>query len=110
MRIAVYGLWHLGCVTAACLAATNHVVVGLDRNELIVTDLQQGQAPMYEPGLTALIAQGLQAQRLSFTTQPIEALHEAQVLWVTFDTPVNDRNEADVKFVRTQLNYIAPVL
>ena len=30
MRIAVYGLWHLGCVTAACLAAANHVVVGLD--------------------------------------------------------------------------------
>jgi UDPglucose 6-dehydrogenase len=110
MRIAVYGLWHLGCVTAACLAAANHVVVGLDLDERVVTDLQQGQAPLHEPGLTALIAHGLQAQRLSFTTQPSEALHEAQVLWVTFDTPVNDRDEADVEFVRKQLDHIATAL
>jgi UDPglucose 6-dehydrogenase len=73
-------------------------------------ELQQGQAPLHEPGLTALIAQGLQTQRLSFTTQPIAALHEAQVLWVTFDTPVNDRDEADVEFVRAQLEHIAPAL
>jgi UDPglucose 6-dehydrogenase len=110
MRIAVYGLWHLGCVTAACLAAARHVVVGLDRDARAVTDLQQGQAPLHEPGLTDLIAQGLQTQHLSFTTQSVEALHAAQVLWVTFDTPVNDRDEADVEFVRTQLEHIAPAL
>jgi UDPglucose 6-dehydrogenase len=110
MRIAVYGLWHLGCVTAACLAAARHVVVGLERDAHVVTELQQGHAPLHEPGLTDLIAQGLHTQRLSFTTQPAEALHAAQVLWVTFDTPVNDHDEADVEFVRTQLEHIAPAL
>jgi UDPglucose 6-dehydrogenase len=110
LRIAVYGLWHLGSVTAACLAAANHVVVGLDLDERVVTDLQQGNPPLYEPGLSALIESGLKEKRLSFTNQPLGALHDAQVLWVTFDTPVNDRDEADVEFVRTQLDRIAPVL
>ena len=86
------------------------MVVGLDLDERVVTDLQQGKPPLYEPGLTALIESGLKEKRLSFTNRPLGALHDAQVLWVTFDTPVNDRDEADVEFVRTQLDQIAPAL
>lgn len=108
MRIAVYGLWHLGCVTAACLASAGHQVVGLDLDEPVVDDLRRGKPPLHEPGLEALIATEMAAERLAFTTSPDTAFRDAEVVWVAFDTPVNDRDEADVAFVRTRLETAAP--
>jgi UDPglucose 6-dehydrogenase len=110
MRIVVYGLWHLGCVTAACLAEAGHHVVGLDLDEPVVRDLRQGRAPLHEPGLDDLIGAALANGRLTFTTTAAEALAEADVVWVAFDTPVDDQDEADVGFVRDRLEAVAPAL
>jgi UDPglucose 6-dehydrogenase len=108
MRIAVYGLWHLGCVTAACVAARQeNRVVGFDVDEPLIDGLKRGQPPIEEPGLRELIGAGLENGRLAFTPSPQDALAGADVLWVTFDTPVNDRDEADVAFVRERLERIA---
>lgn len=74
MRVAVYGLWHLGYVTAACCAAGGHDVVGLDLDEPVVNDLKRDLPPLHEPGLNELIAAGTAAGRLSFTTDPHAAL------------------------------------
>ncbi|HJT79431.1 MAG TPA: nucleotide sugar dehydrogenase [Gemmataceae bacterium] len=110
MRITVYGLWHLGCVTAACLAEAGFHVTGLDPEEPVVADLRQGRPPLHEPGLAELTAAGLAARSLTFTTSPDEALRDADVLWVTFDTPVNEQDEADLPFVRERLEAVAPHL
>jgi UDPglucose 6-dehydrogenase len=110
MRITVYGLWHLGCVTAACLAEAGHRVVGLDEEERVVAELRQGRPPLYEPGLADLIAQGLTAGRLSFTTQATEALAEAEIFWITIDTPVNENDEADIPAVLARLQAVADAL
>lgn len=104
MRITVYGLWHLGCVTAACLAEAGHDVVGLDRDATIINGLRNGQPPLFEPGLTELIREQTAAGRLRFTSDPAEAAAGSELTWVTFDTPVNDQDEADVDFVRGELN------
>jgi UDPglucose 6-dehydrogenase len=110
MRIVVYGLWHLGCVTAACLAAAGNRVIGFDPDEQVVADLQRGQPPLHEPGLADLVAAGLSSGHLSFTADSAAALHQADVLWVAFDTPVNDQDEADVAFVRARLDSIAEAI
>src|SRR5262249_28822248 len=107
MRIAVYGLWHLGCVTAACLAEAGNEVAGLDVDETLVGELQQGRPPLFEPGVEELIKSELATGRLRFTSTPAGAFHEAEVVWVTFDTPVNDHDEADVAFVQRRLDTIA---
>src|SRR4029077_1498101 len=57
-----------------------------------------------------LTAEGIRTTKLTFTAEPADALREADVLWVTFDTPVNDRDEADVSFVRRQLEALSPHL
>jgi UDPglucose 6-dehydrogenase len=106
MRVAVYGLWHLGCVTAACLAEAGHDVVGLDLEQSVVDDLRRGRAPLLEPGLDELIAAGLAQKRLRFTAVPTEALTDAEIVWVAFDTPVNDLDEADVDWLRQRLDCI----
>src|SRR5829696_4610240 len=107
MNVTVYGLWHLGCVTAACASAAGNKVVGLDLDRKVVDDLRAGKPPLHEPGLGELVGAEMKAGRLSFTSEPAEALRGADVVWVTFDTPVNERDEADVGSVRRALDRIA---
>jgi UDPglucose 6-dehydrogenase len=106
MRVIVFGLWHLGCVTAACTAEAGNQVVGLDPDADLVERLGRGVVPVQEPGLADLIGGGQQSGRLSFTSDARAALADADVLWVTFDTPVNARDEADVASVRSRLEAI----
>ena len=56
MKICVQGLWHLGSVTAACLAYVGHDVVGLDDDLSNINNLNHGKAPLFEPGLDKMIA------------------------------------------------------
>jgi len=110
MRVVVYGLWHLGCVTAACTAAGGHRVIGLDTDQKVIADLQQGKAPIQEPGLNELLGQQIASGNLSFTTDAHSALADAQVMWVTFDTPVTDQDEADVDFLIQRLDVVADLV
>ena len=106
MNVAVVGLWHLGTVTAACLAAAGHRVVGLDFDERTVQRLQAGQPPVAEPGLDAL----LKSANLSFTTDIAEAVGDAHVVWITYDTPVDEDDRADVEFVVERATQLLPHL
>ena len=101
-KIAVLGLWHLGCVTTAC-CAKHFQVVGLDFDERNIAKLNSGIAPLFEPGLDALIAAGIAAKKLSFTTDAKIACADVDVLWLCYDTPVNDNDESDVELVLANL-------
>lgn len=110
MRVAVYGLWHLGSVTAACLAEGGHEVVGLDPDAGTVTALSANKPPVDEPGLAALTAEQQATGRLRFTADAADAVPAAEVVWVCFDTPVDEDDNADVQWVRDRLEAIAPHL
>lgn len=110
MNVVVFGLWHLGSVTAACLASKGFDVTGVDPDPTVVANLQAGKAPLFEPGLDALIAAGCAAGRLRFAADPRDALADADYLWVTFDTPVDADDVADVAYVREQIGTVLPHL
>jgi UDPglucose 6-dehydrogenase len=97
--VAVLGLWHLGSVTAACLAAAGHRVVGWDPTPATVERLSAGTPPVDEPGLTALVSEQLASGRLAFTGDLASAVGAAGVVWITFDTPVDADDRADVESV-----------
>jgi UDPglucose 6-dehydrogenase len=84
--------------------------VGVDFDDATVANLQQGKAPISEPGLNELLSAGLAAKRLRFTTDPRDACADAQVLWLTYDTPVNDKDESDAAFVSERLRRCLPHL
>lgn len=109
MNITVLGLWHLGSVTAAC-CARHYEVTGLDFDESVVAGLASGTAPILEPGLNELLASGLARKSLRFTTDSKTACANADILWLTYDTPVNDRDESDVAFVLDRLRRALPHL
>jgi UDPglucose 6-dehydrogenase len=110
MKVAVLGLWHLGSVTAACLASAGHEVTGWDPAAATVARLSQGQPPIAEPGLADIIARGLSARKLSFTTDLAASVGAADVIWITFDTPVDDDDRADVDYVVRQATLAFPHL
>lgn len=103
MKITIYGLWHLGSVTAACLASCQHEVWGVDEDEATIQSLQKGQAPIAEPGLDALIQEGLHAGRLHFSSDSTLIFQSSDVLWITFDTPVDQNDVADTEIVLTRI-------
>jgi GDP-mannose 6-dehydrogenase len=86
-RVAVFGLGYVGCVTAACLAETGSVVVGVDRDEYKVQAINAGRAPFHEPGLEDLVAGNLRQGRLSATVSIEEALSGAEIALICVGTP-----------------------
>ena len=109
MRVAVVGMWHLGTVTAACLAAAGHDVVGIDDDSELINKLRQGLLPVSEPGLKELTRSQFEAGRLLFSSD-MRSLGEAEVVWITYDTPVNDSDCADVDLVLGKVIALYPYL
>jgi GDP-mannose 6-dehydrogenase len=89
--VAVLGLGYVGCVTAACLAELGHAVIGVDRDGSKVTNITEGRAPFFEPGLEALVASGIRTGCLRATTSATEALRDADIVMACVGTP-SERN------------------
>jgi len=116
VNVCVVGLWHLGSVTAACLAAAGHNVVGLDFDSSRIERLQAGCPPLFEPGLEDLLGKGLSEGRLHFTSSAEQAFSGngagtgPEFVWVAYDTPVDDDDVADVEFVTQSITRLFPYL
>ena len=110
MNVVVLGLWHLGCVTAAC-CAEHFSVTGLDFDDALVASLREARAPLFEPGLDDLLRAGIGSSRLRFSNDPADdSLGTADVLWVCYDTPVDENDVADVPYVLDRLARCLPAL
>jgi GDP-mannose 6-dehydrogenase len=87
MKVSVFGLGYVGCVTAACLAREWHHVIGVDVNADKVAAVNAGHSPIVEPGLDELVAHGVQAGRLSATLSADEAVRWSDVALICVGTP-----------------------
>src|SRR3954465_4825069 len=85
--IAVFGLGYVGCVSAACLAALGHRVVGVDKDEHKVQSVAGGRSPFFEPGLDELVRQAAANGSLTATTSAGVALADADIALVCVGTP-----------------------
>jgi UDPglucose 6-dehydrogenase len=108
MKVTILGLWHLGSVTAACLAAAGHDVVGWDPDSATVRRLAAGNAPVAEPGLDGLLGTALAAGNLRFTSALPEAVRDADIVWIAFDTAVDEEDRADVEGVLAHVRDALP--
>ncbi len=86
-RVAVLGLGYVGTVTAACLAAEGHTVIGVDISDQKVDLINQGLSPIREPGTDEMIAEAVAAGRLRATTQPEDVIAECDLSIVCVGTP-----------------------
>ena len=109
MRVFVHGLWHLGCVTAACCASAGIHTVAFDSDRRRRTAVAAGTAPVLEPGLDDLISTGLGSGLLSVADE-LDAVRDADVVWVAIDTPVDGDDVADVDHVMHEARSLFPHL
>lgn len=99
MKIAVFGTGYVGLVTGVCFAEMGNSVTCIDVDAQKISDLQKGISPIYEPGLDALLANNIKAQRLFFTTEPKESLDAADILFIAVGTPPKADGSADLQYV-----------
>jgi UDPglucose 6-dehydrogenase len=105
-KVCVIGLWHLGCVTSACLADLGYSVVGVDRDERRVALLNEGTPPLFEPGLAELILDNLKSKRLSYSTDLKSAIEGAGYIIIAFDTAVDEDNQVDLSNILLEVGEI----
>ncbi len=106
-NLTVVGVGHVGLVTGACFADLGNQVVALDTDQDRIAGLQQGQLPIYEPGLEELVGRNLAAGRLRFTTSYTEAVAESEFIFIAVGTPGGAEGEADLKHIRQAAESIA---
>ena len=109
-QIAVIGCGHVGLVFAAGLAELGHRVVGVDRDEALVSSLGAGEVQIHEPGLPELVKRGLGRGALSFTTSYHAAVPEADFIFLAVDTPPTVGGAADLRNMRAAMRSIAAAL
>jgi UDPglucose 6-dehydrogenase len=107
MRVGVFGTGHVGLPTAAALAHLGHKVVATDIDAEKVALLNSGVMPFFEPQLAQLVAEGLAARRLSFTTDPRGVIEDAHAVFVCVGTPPRMNGEANLLAVERAVETIA---
>lgn len=99
MKIAIAGSGYVGLVTAVCLAELGHEVICVEIDEEKAALLQEGIAPIYEPGLEELLRRNLERQQLCFTTDHQQGYAQAEMIYIAVGTPQKEDGSADLSHV-----------
>ncbi|QRK12723.1 UDP-glucose/GDP-mannose dehydrogenase family protein [Archangium violaceum] len=99
MHIAIIGTGYVGLVAGTCFADSGNDVTCVDIDARKIAMLQQGEVPIYEPGLEELIRKNTKERRLSFTTEMASAVARSQVVFIAVGTPEGESGEADLQYV-----------
>ena len=101
MRLTIFGSGYVGLVTGACMAETGNHVVCVDVDEDKIARLNDGDIPIYEPGLDAFVERNVEAGRLEFTTDIQKGVDHGLFQFIAVGTPPDEDGSADLKHVLT---------
>ncbi|RME83406.1 MAG: UDP-glucose/GDP-mannose dehydrogenase family protein [Caldilineae bacterium] len=110
MKISVFGLGYVGSVSAGCLSALGHEVIGVDINTMKVEMINAGESPVIEAGLQEKIAEAVQRGRLRATTDAAEAVAASDVSLICVGTPSNHNGDLDLRYVERVSRQIGSAL
>jgi len=100
MKLSVFGLGYVGCVSAACFSRVGHEVIGVDSNPMKVAVINAGHAPIVEPGVEDLIVAAVKAQRLRATTDVASGIAGSDLSLVCVGTPSNHNGSLDLRHIK----------
>jgi GDP-mannose 6-dehydrogenase len=110
MKLSIFGLGYVGCVSAACFAGNGHEVIGVDVNPLKVEIINGGRSPIVEPGIEELVSAAVKQGRLRATTDANEAVAESDVSLVCIGTPGNHNGSLDLSYIKRACQQIGEAL
>ncbi len=99
MNLCIIGTGYVGLVTAACFAEMGNNVCCVDINAEIIEKLNNGQIPIYEPGLEPLVQHNMSEGRLTFSTDLAEGMEDALFLLNCVGTPSKPDGSCDLSYV-----------
>lgn len=99
MNIAVVGTGYVGLVSGTCFAETGNNVICVDIDKKKVERMQNGDIPIYEPGLDVIFERNTKQGRLSFTTDLKSAIASAEIIFLALPTPPDEDGSADLKYI-----------
>ena len=99
MKLSIFGLGYVGCVSAACFAKEGHTVIGVDVNANKVEMINAGDSPIVEAGIGPLLKEVVKANRLTATTDSTEAVRNSDVSLICVGTPSNPNGSLDLRYV-----------
>src|SRR5205823_3394819 len=110
MRLSIFGLGYVGCVSAACFARAGHEVVGVDVNATKVEIINGGKSPIVEQGIGELIGEMVATGRLRATTATADAVQNSDVSLVCVGTPSHANGSLDLTYVKRVCQEIGAAL
>ena len=110
MKISVFGLGYVGCVSAACFAREGHEVTGVDVSPVKVRIVNEGRSPIVEEGVGELIAEMVSAGSLRATTDAAAAVAETELSLVCVGTPSRPNGSLDLTYVERVCQQIGAAL
>jgi UDPglucose 6-dehydrogenase len=99
MKIAVIGTGYVGLVTGTCFAETGNYVSCIDIDAKKIESLRKGKITIYEPGLEVLFERNRKEGRLTFTTDLVDGIKDAEVIFLALPTPPGEDGSADLKYI-----------
>lgn len=99
MKIAIVGTGYVGLVSGTCFAEMGVDVTCVDVDKAKIEGLQQGQVPIYEPGLDEMVLRNTREGRLHFTTDLRECLDDVEIVFSAVGTPPDEDGSADLQYV-----------
>jgi len=99
MKVTIFGTGYVGLVTGACLADMGHDVICIDVDEQKVADLNNGIIPIHEPGLESIVKSNNEEGRLKFTTDSVEGVSHAKLIFIAVGTPPDEDGSADLQYI-----------
>src|SRR5919107_3631454 len=111
MRVAMIGAGYVGLVSGACFADFGHDVCCVDKDPRKIAALHRGEIPIYEPGLSELVAKNVREKRLSFAADLTEAVRTADAVFIGVGTPSRRGDgHADLSYVYQAAREIAAAM
>jgi GDP-mannose 6-dehydrogenase len=110
MRISVFGLGYVGCVSVACLARNGHRVVGVDVVDSKVDSMNEGRPTVVEPGIDAILAEAHRKGLVSATLDAVDAVAQSDVSLVCVGTPGRPDGTLDLTCVANSARQIGMAL
>ena len=99
MKISIFGLGYVGCVSLGCLAKNGHHVIGVDTNHAKVDQINSGRATIIEKDVDKIIAEQRMAGRISATTDNLLAVKGSDISIIAVGTPSTDKGHLNLQYI-----------